>query len=74
MNTIPHGETAAQFLVEIIELKWLLSGHGIHLHVEQLQADPEYARRTLDRAAATPNAALREAAERLRRELGFAAA
>ena len=53
-------------LVEIIELKWLLRGHGVHVHVERLQSDPEYARQTLDAAAAMPNAALRSAAERLR--------
>jgi hypothetical protein len=74
MNTITHCETAALFLVEIIELKWLLAGHGVRLHVEQLQADREYARRTLDNAVAVPNPALREAAEKLRRGLGFAAA
>jgi hypothetical protein len=44
----------------------------VHVHVERLQNDPEYARRTLDRAAATPNAALREAAARLRLCLGLA--
>ena len=55
------------WLVEIIELKWLLRGYGIDVHVERLQADAEYARHTLDRAASMPNAALREAAARLRR-------
>jgi hypothetical protein len=56
-------------LVEIIELKWLLTGHGVHVHVERLQTDPEYARRTFERAAAIPNAALRGAACRLQLEL-----
>jgi hypothetical protein len=63
----------SRHLVEIIELKWLLAGHGIHVHVEQLQSDPEYARRTLDRAAAVPNAALREVAARLRSCLNLGA-
>lgn len=62
----PH---ACACLVEIIELKWLLRGHGIHVHVERLQSDPEYARATLDAAAAMPNEALRRAAERLRLQL-----
>jgi hypothetical protein len=53
-------------LVEIIELKWLLAGHGIRVHVEQIQTDREYARRTLDCADAAPNPALRDAAARLR--------
>ena len=65
MNTLVHAPSA--HLVEIVELKWLLRGHGIHVHVERLQSDPEYARRTLDAAAAAPSAALREAAARLRR-------
>jgi hypothetical protein len=54
-------------LVEIIRLKWLLAGHGVRLHVEQIQNDPEYARRTLDHADAVPNPALREAAAALRK-------
>jgi hypothetical protein len=72
MNPIPVSPTSRNCLVEIIELKWLLTGHGVHVHVERLQNDPEYARHTLDRAAATPNAALREAAARLRLCLGLA--
>lgn len=64
-NTLPQANTSC--LVEIIELKWLLRGYGVDVHVERLQGDPEYARHTLDHAAATPNAALREAAARLRR-------
>lgn len=58
-------------LVEIIELKWLLRGHGVDVHVERLQSDAEYARRMLDHAAATPNKALRETAARLRLCLGL---
>lgn len=69
-----HDPTAASCLVEIIELKWLLAGHGVKVHVERMQTDREYAKDTLDRAAATPNAALREAAARLRWALGVDAA
>ncbi len=65
LNTEPQANVSC--LVEIIEVKWLLRGYGIDVHVERLQSDAEYARRTLDHAAATPNAALREAALRLRR-------
>jgi hypothetical protein len=54
-------------LVEIIRLKWLLAGHGVRVHVEQIQTDREYALRTLDHADAVPNAALREAAAELRK-------
>jgi hypothetical protein len=73
MNTVNPRHTATTCLVEIVELKWLLTGHGVHLHVERLQTDPEYARRTLDRADALPNAALQRAALRLRHRLGLAA-
>lgn len=72
MNPLPASPSSSNCLVEIVELKWLLRGHGVHVHVERLQSDPEYARRTLDLAAATPNAALREAAARLRSCLGLA--
>lgn len=65
-TTTPQPTNTSVCLVEIIELKWLLRGHGIHVHVERLQSDPEYARQTLEVAAAVPNAALRMAAERLR--------
>jgi hypothetical protein len=71
MNTAFSGSASAACLVEIIELKWLLRGHGVHVHVERLQADPEYARHMLDCAASAPNAALREAAARLRCHLGL---
>ncbi|MDE2371256.1 MAG: hypothetical protein KGN16_19965 [Burkholderiales bacterium] len=60
---IPPGTAC---LVEVIELKWLLAGRGIHIHVERLLDDPEYARQILDRAAAIPESALRETAARLR--------
>ena len=56
-------------LVEIVELKWLLAGEGLHLHVERMQTDPEYARRILDLAAASKNQALRVAATRVREGL-----
>lgn len=60
---------AQMALVEIVELKWLLAGEGLHLHVERLQSDPEYARRILDLAATSKNPALRLAAARVREGL-----
>jgi hypothetical protein len=72
MPPLVSTDTGSVTLVEIIELKWLLAGQGVHLHVERLQGDPEYARQTLDRAAASPSAALRETAARLRQRLGVA--
>ncbi len=66
MNAAAQAETDSLCLVEIIELKWLLTGHGMNVHVEQLQTDREYARDLLDRAAAIPNRALQDAADRVR--------
>lgn len=71
-NLDPTATASALLLVEIVELKWLLAGHGIRLHVERLQSDREYAGRVLALAQATPNAALRAAAVRLRCGLGLA--
>ena len=56
-------------LVEIIELKWLLAGEGIHIHVERLQSDAAYALRALDQAAASASPTLRAMALRLRSRL-----
>lgn len=56
-------------LVEIIELKWLLAGEGIHIHVERLQRDAAYALRALDQAAASASPTLRATALRLRGRL-----
>lgn len=70
MNAISQKTTECLCLVEIIELKWLLSGHGVPVHVERLQSDPEYARATLARAAELPSAVVRKCAERVRECLG----
>ncbi len=58
-------------LVEIVELKWLLAGEGLRVHVERLQSDPEYARRILGAAETSKNEALRAAAMRVRRRLAL---
>ncbi|MBL8348371.1 MAG: hypothetical protein JNN03_23290 [Rubrivivax sp.] len=69
MNALSHRETEALSLVEIIDLKWLLAGEGLHLHVERLQKDPVYARGILGAAAESPNQALRAVAGRVRKLL-----
>lgn len=71
MNTTTAVDPDSRALVEIIELKWLLAGEGVHLHVERLQSDREYARLALDRASASKNPSLREMAARLRARLGI---
>lgn len=72
MNAPTHAPPESTCLVEIIELKWLLSAYGVALHVERLQSDDEYARKLLSRVAALPSATLRAAAERLVGCLGLA--
>ena len=69
MNALPEPERRALDLVDIIDLKWLLAGEGIRLHVERLQGDPAYAAQVLAQADASGNAALRDAAGRVRRHL-----
>jgi hypothetical protein len=71
MNAILPPESDAVALVDVIDLKWLLAGEGVHLHVERLQRDPAYARELLDKAARSPNPALPAVAERVRRQLGI---
>ena len=56
-------------LVEIIELKWLMAGEGLRVHVERLQTDPAYARQTLALADASPHSTVRRLAGRLRTRL-----
>ena len=56
-------------LVEIIELKWLMAGEGLRVHVERLQTDRAYAQQTLAMAEASPHSALRRLAGRLRTKL-----
>lgn len=57
----PHPRLS---LVEIVELKWLLAGQGVHVHVEKLQNDAEYAHQMLDRVSGCANTSVREMAAR----------
>jgi hypothetical protein len=69
MNASSAREQGVLGLVEIVELKWLLSGEGMHVHVEKLQTDPDYACRCLEAAERSANPALRQVALRLRTRL-----
>jgi predicted RNA-binding protein YlxR (DUF448 family) len=73
MNAVAPNPTQMPPLVEIIELKWLLAGEGVYIHVERLMSDTEYARKALARAAASASPTLRTAAARLQGKLGLAA-
>jgi len=69
MNALPEGERQVLSLVDVIDLKWLLAREGVHLHVERLQRDPDYAGELLALADGSSNEALRAAADRVRRHL-----
>jgi hypothetical protein len=71
MDDAADGERRARHLVDIIDLKWMLAGEGVRLHVEKLQDDPAYARSLLATAEGSTNPALRHAAGRLRAWLGL---
>jgi predicted DNA-binding protein (UPF0251 family) len=69
MNASSQTEHEALRLVDIVELKWLLAGEGLHVHVERLQSDPDYARQCLQAAERSENATLRQVAAKLRARL-----
>ncbi len=73
MNAPSPPIAEAPPLVDIIQLKWLLAGEGVYLHVERMLSDACYAQRALERAAASALPELRAAAERLRPQLPAAA-
>lgn len=56
-------------MVDIVELKWMLAGEGLHVHVEKLQSDPSYARECLRAAERSDNATVRQVASKLRARL-----
>lgn len=72
MNATTDSESRALALADIIDFKWLLTAEGLHVHVERLQSDPDYARQCLEKADASSRQAVRDAAARLRRRLGLA--
>jgi predicted DNA-binding protein (UPF0251 family) len=66
MNASTLTEHGALRLVDIVELKWLLAAEGLHVHVEKLQSDPDYAHECLLAAERSTNAAVRQVAGKLR--------
>jgi len=69
MNASSLTEQGALRLVDIVELKWMLAGEGLHVHVEKLQSDPLYARECLLAAERSDNATVRQVASKLRARL-----
>jgi predicted DNA-binding protein (UPF0251 family) len=74
MNASSGNEQSALRLVDIVELKWMLAGEGLHVHVEKLQSDPGYARECLLAAERSGNLTVRQVASKLRARLESAAA
>jgi hypothetical protein len=74
MNTGTLSDTNALELVDIVHLKWMLAGEGLHVHVERLQNDPSYAADCLSAAERSANATVRQAASSLRERMGKAKA
>lgn len=72
MNASIVSEPGALQLVDIVELKWLLAGEGLHVHVEKLQSDAGYARECLLAAEQSPSATVRQVACKLRARLDTA--
>ena len=69
MNVSTLPEQRVLSLVDIVELKWMLAGEGLHVHVEKLQSDPCYARECLRAAERSENATVRQVASKLRGRL-----
>ena len=69
MNVCTLTEQRALSLVDLVELKWMLGGEGLHVHVEKLQSDPCYARECLRAAERSENATVRQVASKLRARL-----
>ncbi len=69
MNASSLTEQSALRLVDIVELKWMLAGEGVHVHVEKLQSDPSYARECLLTAERSENPTVRRVASKLRARL-----
>jgi hypothetical protein len=74
MNASSGNEQSALRLVDIVELKWMLAGEGLHVHVEKLQSDPGYARECLLAAERSGNQTVRQVASKLRARMESAAA
>jgi hypothetical protein len=71
MNATTDSQMRALALADIIDFKWLLAADGVHVHVERLQNDSDYARQCLAKAEASPREVVRATAVRLRRRLGL---
>ncbi len=69
MYTTTQSEKQGLSLVDIIDFKWLMAAAGHPVHVERMQGDPAYAEGCLKQAECGGDAALKQAARRLRAAL-----
>lgn len=52
-------------LVYLVDLKWLMAGHGLWLDIPRLRHDPAYVRAALDSAQSLPSELIRRSAQRV---------
>lgn len=71
MNAATSTDTHEISLVDIVDFKWLMAGDGHKVHIQRLQAEPEYARQCLLHGAFSRVPALRDAARRLAATMGI---
>ena len=64
----PHADAAAP-LLQFVDFKWLMAGEGHRIDLDRLQSDRAYARGCLALAQGSTNLTLRDAAQRLSRQL-----
>ncbi|WP_284616538.1 hypothetical protein [Aquabacterium humicola] len=57
---------STRLLVDWVDLKWLMAAEGHCVDLDRLTSDPLYASRCCELAQASPQAALRRLAKRLR--------
>ena len=69
--TANHPSPPQLLLLDIIRFKWLMVGAGHRVHVERMQADPDYAQRCLALGAGAQLDTLRHCALRLANTLGL---
>lgn len=72
MNANSLSDPDVLRLVDIVHLKWMLAGEGLHVHVEKLQNDLAYADECLCAAERSDNPTLRQMAAGLRSRLRVA--
>ena len=67
--TAPTGTDERLALLEEVDFKWLMAGHGWWIDTSRLHNDPDYATHMLDLVDSTPSTALKNCASLLRAQV-----